>query len=151
MSDFAQELIMWVLGIVGTLVTTILIPFLASWLKSKTDNENWTYVINELTSTVSTSVNYIQQTMVNQMKADGDFDTENQKKALQAAVSTCIDSLTDKAKTILGKDGIDLESLIIKYIESKVLENKANVIAIAANTSTVSDTEDTETDTSTDE
>lgn len=122
--SFSQELIMWALGIVGTLITAVLIPFIATWLKSKTNNEKWQYVIDEVSQTVATSVDYVQQTMVEQMKADGTFNTENQQKALKTALEMSLNSLTDTAKNILSKEGIDIEALIIKYIEAKISRSK---------------------------
>lgn len=122
--ELKDEIIMWAVGIVCTVMTTVVVPFLATWLKSKTNNENLSYIINELSNTVATSVDCIQQTMVDQMKADGNFDVENQQKALKAALDMSINSLSETAKNILSKEGIDIEALIIKYIEAKVSENK---------------------------
>lgn len=124
---FMQEFVMWILGIMGTVITTILIPYLAAVLNARLKNDKWKYVINELEQTVSTSVSCIQQKMVDQMKKDGIFNAENQQKALQEALSLSLDSLTDTAKKILGKEGIDVESLIMKYIEAKVSENKKTI------------------------
>lgn len=124
---FMQEFVMWILGIMGTVITTILIPYLAAVLNARLKNDKWEYVINELEQTVSTSVSCIQQKMVDQMKKDGIFNAENQQKALQEALSLSLDSLTDTAKKILGKEGIDVESLIMKYIEAKVSENKKTI------------------------
>lgn len=123
-NEFWNSVLMWALGLVGTIVTGILIPYITSWLQSKTDNANLDYVINELSQTVSTSVNHINQTFVNQLKADGKFDAENQSKALQMAVTESVNNLTKKTIDVLGKDGIDIEQLIIKYIEAEINKNK---------------------------
>ena len=119
-----MEILMWFLGILSTLITSVLVPFLASWLKSKTNNENLQYVITELSQTVATSVDYVNQTFVDQLKADGEFNKDNQEKALKLALNMCLNSLSDKAVKILGKEGIDLESIITKYIESAIANSK---------------------------
>lgn len=124
MHSLSQEVLVWFLGIVGTVITSILIPFITSWLKAKSNNEKVKYVIDELSNTTQISVDYIQQTMVNQLKADGKFDEESQKTALKLATNICLENLSANVKKILSKDGIDLESIVKKYIESAVLNNK---------------------------
>nr|DAU15724.1 MAG TPA: holin [Caudoviricetes sp.] len=124
--EFWNDILVWFLGLVGTVVTGILIPFVTNWLKSKTDNANLQYVIDELSQTVQTSVNHVNQTFVNQLKADGKFDADNQAKALKMAVEESVNSLTAKTVKILGKEGIDIETLIIKYIEAAIAEKKTN-------------------------
>lgn len=124
--EFWNDILIWFLGLVGTVVTGILIPFVTNWLKSKTDNANLQYVIDELSQTVQTSVNHVNQTFVNQLKADGKFDADSQAKALKMAVEESVNSLTAKTVKILGKEGIDIETLIIKYIEAAIAEKKTN-------------------------
>lgn len=124
--EFWNDILIWFLGLVGTVVTGILIPFVTNWLKSKTDNANLQYVIDELSQTVQTSVNHVNQTFVNQLKADGKFDADNQAKALKMAVEESVNSLTAKTVKILGKEGIDIETLVIKYIEAAIAEKKTN-------------------------
>lgn len=123
-TEFWNNVLMWALGLVGTIVTGILIPYITNLLKSKTDNVNLNYVINELSQTVITSINHVNQTFVNQLKADGKFDAENQSKALQMAVTESVNNLTKKTVNILGKNGIDVEKLIISYIESEINKSK---------------------------
>lgn len=123
-TEFWNNVLMWALGLVGTIVTGILIPYITNLLKSKTDNVNLEYVINELSQTVTTSINHINQTFVNQLKTDGKFDAENQSKALQMAVTESVNNLTKKTVNILGKNGIDVEKLIISYIESEINKSK---------------------------
>ena len=123
-TEFWNNVLIWALGLVGTIVTGILIPYITNLLKSKTDNANLEYVINELSQTVTTSINHVNQTFVNQLKADGKFNAENQSKALQMAVTESVNNLTKKTVNILGKNGIDVEKLIISYIESEINKSK---------------------------
>ena len=124
MNDFWLELLVWFLGILGTIITGVLVPFLANWLKSKTDNEKLDYAITELSTTVQTCIDYVNQTFVDQLKKDGKFDENNQKEALQLALNKVRDTLSDSATKVLGKNGIDLESIIVTYIESLLYSNK---------------------------
>lgn len=122
--SFWNDVLIWFLGLVGTIITSILIPYITKLLKSKTDNTNLQYVITELSQTVQTSIDYVNQTFVEQLKADGKFDAENQAKALKLATENVMNNLTTKTIQILGKDGIDIENLIISYIEAKISESK---------------------------
>lgn len=122
--SFWNDVLIWFLGLVGTIITSILIPYITKLLKSKTDNTNLQYVITELSQTVQTSIDYVNQTFVEQLKIDGKFDAENQAKALKLATENVMNNLTTKTIQVLGKDGIDIENLIISYIEAKISESK---------------------------
>lgn len=126
-TDFWNNILIWFLGLVGTIVTGVLMPYVVSLLKSKTSNSDLQYVIDEIAQTVSTSVSYINQTFVDQLKADGKFDAEKQAEALKLAVEKSVNDLTSKTIKVLGKNGIDVESLIIKYIEAEINKNKTTV------------------------
>ena len=122
--SFWNDVFIWFLGLVGTVITSILIPYITKLLKSKTDNTNLQYVITELSQTVQTSIDYVNQTFVEQLKADGKFDAESQAKALKFATENAMNNLTTKTIQVLGRDGIDIEKLIISYIEAKISESK---------------------------
>ena len=124
MNELSQQIITWLLGLLSTIITTVLLPYFVSWLKSKTESENLKYVIDEITQTVSDSVNYTNQVFVDQLKKNEKFDAEKQKEALKMSLDYTIDSLTNKTKQIISKNGLDLENVIIKYIESEIRKNK---------------------------
>lgn len=124
MNELSQQIITWLLGLLSTIITTVLLPYFVSWLKSKTESENLKYVIDEITQTVSDSVNYTNQVFVDQLKKDEKFDAEKQKEALKMSLDYTINSLTDKTKQIISKNGLDLENIIVKYIESEIRKNK---------------------------
>lgn len=124
MNELSQQIITWLLGLLSTIITTVLLPYFVSWLKSKTESENLKYIIDEITQTVSDSVNYTNQVFVDQLKKDGKFNAEKQKEALKMSLDYTIDSLTNKTKQIISKNGLDLENVIIKYIESEIRKNK---------------------------
>ena len=124
MNELSQQIITWLLGLLSTIITTVLLPYFVSWLKSKTESENLKYIIDEITQTVSDSVNYTNQVFVDQLKKDGKFDAEKQKEALKMSLDYTINSLTDKTKQIISKNGLDLENIIVKYIESEIRKNK---------------------------
>lgn len=122
--SLGYEVLVWALGILSTIITSVLLPFFANWLKSKTNNENLKYVIDEFSHTAQVSVDYVNQTVVNQLKADGKFNEENQKAALELATKICLENLSQSVKNILDKNNVNIENLAKKYIESAVLNSK---------------------------
>lgn len=127
-NSISNELIVWVSSVICTLITAVLLPLITSALKSKIKNNQWANVIDEITNAVSTSVDCVQQTMVEQLKADGKFDKENQQDALKKAVELTLQSLSSTTKKAISDENIDIEQMLIKYIESAIINKKNKII-----------------------
>lgn len=123
--EITTKLITTIIGILGTIITTILLPYVVNCLKAKTNNETLKYVIDELNQTVVTGVDYIQQTFVEQLKKDGKFDSEKQKEALDKAVNVIWNDLSDRTVNFLKDNSIEIEKIIIKYVESYIASKKS--------------------------
>lgn len=123
--EITTKLITTIIGILGTIITTILLPYVVNCLKAKTNNETLKYVIDELNQTVVTGVDYIQQTFVEQLKKDGKFDSEKQKEALDKAVNVIWNDLSDRTVNFLKDNSIEIEKIIVKYIESYIASKKS--------------------------
>lgn len=126
MENVGYDVLMWALSVLGTIITSIVLPYIVKLIAAKTKNEKWQYAIQELGETIITAVDYTNQTFVDQLKTDGKFDAENQKKALSIAMEYSMHTLADSAKKIFGKEGIDLQLLIEKRIEAYIAEKKTN-------------------------
>lgn len=124
-NEVTNTVLSWFLSILGTIITTVLLPYFISWLKTKTTNEKMHYVIDELSQTVTTSVAYVNQTFVDQLKADGKFDEEHQKEALKLAIDDVFNSLSTKTVSILQSDELDVVGIVTKYIEAEIKRNKS--------------------------
>lgn len=123
--EIITKLITTIIGILGTIITTILLPYVVNCLKAKTNNETLKYVIDELNQTVVTGVDYIQQTFVEQLKKDGKFDSEKQKEALDKAVNVIWNDLSDRTVNFLKDNSIEIEKIIVKYVESYIASKKS--------------------------
>ena len=123
--EITTKLITTIIGILGTIITTILLPYVVNCLKAKTNNETLKYVIDELNQTVVTGVDYIQQTFVEQLKKDGKFDSEKQKEALDKAVNVIWNDLSDRTVNLLKDNSIEIEKIIVKYVESYIASKKS--------------------------
>lgn len=115
-----------VCSIICVIVTTVLLPRFSRWLQAKSNSEILDAVICDLTSTVSTSVNMVEQTVVSQLKADGKWDSESQKNALKIALDEVIANLAESTISALGNNAEAIERVVTRYIESYIQQSKSN-------------------------
>lgn len=119
-----NNLIQLIFTILSTVITVILIPALSNWLKSKTENEKIQAVISDLSATVETAVNYYEQTVVAGLKEDGEWNSDTQQEVLKDAVNTAMESLMDTTKKTISDNGISLQDVVTRYVESCIQTNK---------------------------
>jgi hypothetical protein len=81
--------------------------------------------VQDITMTVATTVNCLEQTMVAQYKNDGNWNKETQQKVLDAAVKQVMDSVTMQTKQLIEDQRIDMQALVTRYIESYIIQQKA--------------------------
>lgn len=123
-NPLGYNILMWFLSLLSTIITSVLLPVAFKILAQKLKNEKLKYVMEELASTICTSVDYTNQTFVAQMKADGKFDADAQKEALTRSITYAFDNLTESSKKIISSEGIDLRSLLESKIEAQIADNK---------------------------
>lgn len=111
---------------VSTVITAVLIPAAVSWLKARTRNQKLQSVIDDITVTVQTSVDMIEQTVVNQLKADGKWNATAQSQVLESAVTEVIDGLTQSTYEMLKSENADVELLVKRYIEAYIQSKKTD-------------------------
>lgn len=117
-------LIFFVLSALLTVASSVLLPKLSSWLAGKTENERLKAVISDITTTVQTAVDEIEQTTVSKLKQEGRWDTETQKEALKAALEKVLSGLLTSTKDTLEKSGVNINDLIIRHIEAYIQKEK---------------------------
>lgn len=127
MKEIALDYLVWFfISIFTTIITSVLLPTLANWLKSKTANESLQSVITDLTTTVQTAVNHYEQTMVVTLKKYGKWDSDAQCKVLESAVEEVISNLLDTTKKTLEDNGQDIQNVVTRYIESYIQSQKGS-------------------------
>lgn len=125
MKEIVLDYLVWFfVSIFTTIITSVLLPALANWLKSKTANESLQSVITDLTTTVQTAVNHYEQTMVVTLKKYGKWDSDAQRNVLESAVEEVIANLLDTTKKALEDNGQDIQNVVIRYIESYIQSKK---------------------------
>lgn len=111
-----NEMICLIFSIIATVVSSILLPAISSWIKSKTENE----ILQTAISDITTTVNQYEQTMVTTLKKCGKWDTDAQRNVLERVVEDVVENLLDTTKRTLENNGQGLEDVVTRYIESYI-------------------------------
>lgn len=93
-------------------------------LKKQTANEQEQRILASIDQTITDSVNYVSQTFVDALKADGEFSVENQKAALSIALGNIKDTLSEESKEFIMSNYGDLTSWLTTKIESTIQNKK---------------------------
>lgn len=120
-----KYLIAGAITIISSIITSVLLPAISTWIQSKIQNERMQSYVQDITMTVATTVNCLEQTMVAQYKNDGNWNKETQQKVLDAAVKQVMDSVTMQTKQLIEDQRIDMQALVTRYIESYIIQQKA--------------------------
>lgn len=119
-----KYLIAGAITIISSIITSVLLPAISAWIQSKIQNERMQSYVQDITMTVATTVNCLEQTMVAQYKTDGNWNKETQQKVLDAAVKQVMDSVTMQTKQLIEDQRIDMQALVTRYIESYIIQQK---------------------------
>lgn len=119
-----KYLIAGAITIISSIITSVLLPAISTWIQSKIQNERMQSYVQDITMTVATTVNCLEQTMVAQYKNDGNWNKETQQKVLDAAVKQVMDSVTRQTKQLIEDQCIDMQALVTRYIESYIIQQK---------------------------
>lgn len=137
-----NQLIETVIKVLVVPIIIILSNYLVQLIKVKisslSDSQFKNYLsasLDELNQAVNTAVNKIAQTYVDNLKKEGKFDIEEQKKALQAAYDTTLAILSNDTAAFLEKqltsDGF--KEIILSKIEETIGMNKQFTNCLSSN------------------
>lgn len=112
------------MSVVFLLISTVVIPAVFAWLRSKTENEKLKAVIGDIEKTTQTSVDMLEQTMVKQFKVDGEWNVKAQKQVLEVAVSEVVENLTASTIKYLQSENTNIRDIATRYIESYIASKK---------------------------
>lgn len=109
----------------------VLTTYLVSWIKAKneeikakTEKDNYDKYFDMLTDTITTCCLATTQTYVQTLKAEGKFDAEAQKVALQKTYNNIMNVLSNKAKEFLVTSMGDFEAYVYQKIEENIYLSK---------------------------
>ena len=115
------------LGVLGTALAGLLGALIfraTAWINKKIGNDEIATAINRVGEVVDATVKLINQKFVDQLKKDGKFNKEAQKKALQEAIKTAKAMITDEVADIIRDYFGDFETYLVAMIEKTIANLK---------------------------
>lgn len=112
--------------LVFSIATSIIVPMIFSWIKSKCQNERIHSLLTDAESAVSASVDYIEQTFVRSMKESGKWNSDAMKVAISEATENAVNMLLASSKDMLEKNGVDVREYIVTKIEAYIQSKKVS-------------------------
>ena len=110
--------------IISGIITGVILPKISGYIQTKTSNEEIKSVMDELERTACSAVDFIEQTVVRQLKADGGWNTESQKEAFKQAVQSMLEGLSSRTTCLVESYGVDISKLATRYIEAAISNKK---------------------------
>lgn len=129
-----NEILMYIIETVLKLVVAVAIPYGFKLIRDKMKNDTQIKYLNKFEQLVKDAVNQVQQTYVENMKAENMFDEEAQKEALAMVKSNVLNMMNDRMQEIVIDAVGDFDEYMRNMIESEVfnIKNTKNVAAIEA-------------------
>ena len=118
MNDQLLEILYTALGTVLTGAIGYGFIMLRAWLSSKIKNEELREVSNATVGIIEDVVMTIQQTVVEELKKDGNFNKEEAKGALYAAKVQALSLMSAHTKALIAKYFGDVEVWLTNQIEA---------------------------------
>ena len=123
-----MEMVLQVLiAIAIPVITTILTALARKTLEhqiQKIEDEKTRRLLLEGTSLILDSVNYVQQTYVDNLKSAGKFDAAAQQHALEAAKTRALDLMQDDVYKVLNNQYKNINNYMDTIIESAIAKKK---------------------------
>jgi len=119
-------------------VLPVAVAYLIAYLRTKKEeltnsmnNQVVASVLSEAGDAVLQAVEYVSQTYVDNLKAQGKFDVEAQKQAFEKAKEAALTILTQESLELLTSITGDVETWLTTKIEQTVREKKYTVLQAA--------------------
>lgn len=94
------------------------------WLKQKISNEKIQNAIDQLECAAEKAVLTVSQTYTDDLKKNGSFKAEEQRKALEMACTIAKRQMTEDAAQALKENSADIEQMIKDAIEAEIAKRK---------------------------
>ena len=128
-----NEILMYIIETILKLVVAVAIPYAFNLIRIKITNDTQIKYLNKFEQLVKDAVNQVQQTYVENMKAENLFDKHAQEQAFQMVKINVINMMNDRMQEIVVDAVGDFDAYIRNMIESEVFKiNNKTVPAIEA-------------------
>lgn len=119
--DYIMELLERILPIIIELIVTVVIPLIFTKISLKAKNDTQMKLIEEAKQLALNCVCTMEQTMVQPLKENGEWDAEMAARAFELCKKQLLDNLSDAAVAAIQTVCKDLEIWCANEIESNVL------------------------------
>ena len=109
-----------VISILSAIITTVLLPLAAQYVAAKIQNQKLQSAVDDIVQCVTTSVDFLEQTMVAQLKAEGKWNSDSQKAVMNQALTTSVNMLSSSTTKWLKANEKDAQEIAKYYIEAYI-------------------------------
>lgn len=130
-----NEVIQYVIGVLLRLLIACVIPYGFKLLKEKWHNDMVNKYLDKAEQFIKDAVDQVQQTYVNDLKAEDLFDKEAQIDAFNMVKTNVINMMNERMQDVVFEAVGDFDTFIRNKIEAEVFrikENAGNVTAVKA-------------------
>lgn len=129
-----NEIIMYIIETVLKLIVAVAIPYAFNLIRVKMKNDTQIKYLNKFEKLVGDAVNQVQQTYVENMKAENLFDKNAQEQAFEMVRVNVLNMMNDRMQEIVIDAVGDFDEYMRNLIESEVfkMKNTNSVPAIEA-------------------
>ena len=116
-----------VYSLIGVIITIFIIPLIkraGAFLVEKNEIAYFDKSIVKVFETLEACVKIVKQTMVDDLKASGNFTEEKQKEAFAKAYNMIMERLSEDARAFIIEQFGDLERFVTDYIDVFVADLK---------------------------
>lgn len=127
-----NEIVAMVLSNILRLLIAVVIPYVVTLIVKKIKNDKLAKYVQIAGNIVSQCVAYVDQIYVDNLKEDGMFDAQAQKKAFEMCKQRILLMLNEEAKKAVIEVYGDFEDWVTNAIEYSVRDSKFTFIADGA-------------------
>lgn len=126
-----NEVIMYIINTVFKLIIMVLIPYGVNLIRTKLKSDMQNKYLDRAEQLIKDAVNQVQQTYVENMKAEDLFDKSAQIEAFDKVKANVLSMMNEEMINIVVEAVGDFDEWIRNKIEAQVFTNKQNEIVIA--------------------
>ena len=119
-----MDVLIQVIEMLVGLVVTAGIPYLFALLRSKAKHEKVRTYLYRAEDYLASAVTMVNQTFVEQLKKDGQFNADAQAQAFQMAMDSWLEMMNDEMKLVIMEEVGNFDAWAETIIEAKVNELK---------------------------
>jgi N-methylhydantoinase B/oxoprolinase/acetone carboxylase alpha subunit len=121
-----NEVIMYIIETMLKLIVVVIIPYLFNQIRIKLQNDTQIKYLGMFEQLVKDAVSQVQQTYVENMKAEDLFDEKAQIEAFDMVKSTVLNMMNDRMMKIVMEAVGDFDEYLRNKIEAQVFAIKQN-------------------------